>query len=101
MKVYFARNVKYKGKRFKSFEKFDVDLKDLEELKSAGAFVLDEPAHVEEVEVEEEPDAKELEKKQQIQDLREQADELGIEYKNNWGIPKLTEALMEAAEESE
>jgi len=28
--------------------------------------------------------------------LRDEADELGIEYKGNWGVKKLTEAIAEA-----
>lgn len=44
-KVYFAKAVRYKGVRYNPNVQFDVDDKDVEELKKAGAWIV-EPKQV-------------------------------------------------------
>lgn len=90
-KVYFGKTVKYKGTKYLPNVTFEVAESDLDDLKKAGAWlveeaVIDEPV-VEEVKVEE--------PLREIDMLRLEADELGIEYKKNWGVNKLEDAIAE------
>ena len=83
-KISFGKTVKYRGSVYPPNTVFEVSDSDVADLKKAGGWVKEEP------ETEVEPEKSELDL------LRDEADELGIEYKGNWGVKKLTEAIAEA-----
>jgi len=83
-KISFGKTVKYQGSIYPPNTVFEVSDSDVADLKKAGGWVKEEPK------TEVEP------KKSELDLLRDEADELGIEYKSNWGVKKLTEAIAEA-----
>ena len=83
-KISFGKTVKYQGSIYPPNTVFEVLDEEVEDLKKAGGWVKEEPK------TEIEPEKSELDL------LRDEADELGIEYKGNWGVKKLTEAIAEA-----
>lgn len=83
-KISFGKTVKYQGSIYPPNTVFEVSDSDVADLKKAGGWVKEEPK------TEVEPEKSELDL------LRDEADELGIEYKGNWGVKKLTEAIAEA-----
>ena len=83
-KISFGKTVKYQGSVYPPNTVFEVSDSDVADLKKAGGWVKEEPK------TEVEP------KKSELDLLRDEADELGIEYKGNWGVKKLTEAIAEA-----
>lgn len=83
-KISFGKTVKYQGSIYPPNVVFEVGDSDVADLKKAGGWVKEEPK------TEVEPEKSELDL------LRDEADELGIEYKGNWGVKKLTEAIAEA-----
>lgn len=83
-KISFGKTVKYQGSVYPPNTVFEVSDSDVADLKKAGGWVKEEPK------TEEKPEKSELDL------LRDEADELGIEYKGNWGVKKLTEAIAEA-----
>lgn len=83
-KISFGKTVKYQGSIYPPNTVFEVSDSDVADLKKAGGWVKAEPK------TEVEPEKSELDL------LRDEADELGIEYKGNWGVKKLTEAIAEA-----
>ena len=83
-KISFGKTVKYQGSIYPPNTVFEVSDSDVADLKKAGGWVKEEPK------TEIEPEKSELDL------LRDEADELGIEYKGNWGVKKLTEAIAEA-----
>ena len=83
-KISFGKTVKYQGSIYPPNTVFEVSDSDVADLKKAGGWVKEEPK------TEEKP------KKSELDLLRDEADELGIEYKSNWGVKKLTEAIAEA-----
>jgi len=87
-KISFGKTVKYQGSIYPPNTVFEVSDSDVADLKKAGGWVKEEPKT--KVEPEIEPEKSELDL------LRDEADELGIEYKGNWGVKKLTEAIAEA-----
>lgn len=83
-KISFGKTVKYQGSIYPPNTVFEVSDSDVADLKKAGGWVKEEPK------TEVEPE------KSKLDLLRDEADELGIEYKGNWGVKKLTEAIAEA-----
>lgn len=83
-KISFGKTVKYQGSIYPPNTVFEVSNADVADLKKAGGWVKEEPK------TEVEPEKSELDL------LRDEANELGIEYKGNWGVKKLTEAIAEA-----
>ena len=83
-KISFGKTVKYQGSIYPPNTVFEVSDSDIADLKKAGGWVKEEPK------TEVEPEKSELDL------LRDEANELGIEYKGNWGVKKLTEAIAEA-----
>ena len=83
-KISFGKTVKYQGSVYPPNTVFEVSDSDVADLKKAGGWVEEEPK------TEVEPEKSELDL------LRDEADELGIEYKGNWGVKKLTKAIAEA-----
>lgn len=82
-KISFGKTVKYKGAIYPPNTVFEVSDSDVADLKKAGGWVKEEPKN------EIEP------KKSELDLLRNEAKELGVEYKGNWGVKKLTEAIAE------
>lgn len=89
-KISFGKTVKYQGSIYPPNTVFEVSDSDVADLKKAGGWVKEEPK------TEVEPKTKVKPKKSELDLLRDEADELGIEYKGNWGVKKLTEAIAEA-----
>lgn len=87
-KISFGKTVKYQGSIYPPNTVFEVGDSDVADLKKAGGWVKEEPK------TEEKPEKSE--EKSELDLLRDEADELGIEYKGNWGVKKLTEAIAEA-----
>ena len=83
-KILFGKTVKYQGSIYPPNTVFEVSDSDVADLQKAGGWVKEEPK------TEVEPEKSELDL------LRDEANELGIEYKGNWGVKKLTEAIAEA-----
>lgn len=83
--VYFGKTVKYKGTTYLPNTKFEVEDSDIDSLKQQGAWVIekDEPKLKEEVK-------EEKVEKREIDILRDKALDLGIDFKGNWGVKKLT-----------
>ena len=89
-KISFGKTVKYQGSIYPPNTVFEVSDSDVADLKKAGGWVKEEPKTKVESETKVEPEKSELDL------LRDEADELGIAYKGNWGVKKLTEAIAEA-----
>lgn len=87
-KISFGKTVKYQGSIYPPNTVFEVSDSDIADLKKAGGWVKEEPK------TEEKPEKSK--EKSELDLLRDEADELGIEYKGNWGVKKLTEAIAEA-----
>jgi len=89
--VYFGKTVKYKGTTYLPNTKFEVEDSDIDSLKQQGAWVIekDKPKLKEEVK-------EEKVEKREIDILREKAIELGIDFKGNWGVKKLTTEIEKA-----
>jgi len=89
--VYFGKTVKYKGTTYLPNTKFEVEDSDIDSLKQQGAWVIekDKPELKEEVK-------EEKVEKREIDILREKAIELGIDFKGNWGVKKLTTEIEKA-----
>jgi len=87
-KISFGKTVKYQGSIYPPNTVFEVSDSDIADLKKAGGWVKEESK------TEEKPEKSE--EKSELDLLRDEADELGIEYKGNWGVKKLTEAIAEA-----
>lgn len=83
-KISFGKTVKYQGSIYPPNTVFEVSDSDVADLKKAGGWVKEEPK------TEVEP------KKSELDLLRDEADELGVEYRVNWGVKKLAEAIAEA-----
>lgn len=89
-KIYFAKTVKYEGVTYPPNTVFECLDNDVEDLKMAGGWLIEEKKPVRPVvEAPEAPVWNELEK------LRLQAAELGIDFKKTWGIKKLQTAIDE------
>lgn len=92
--MYFAKTVRYEGSEYPPNTTFEVKDNDVDDLKKAGGWVIEEPKadndEDKETENDQEPEKSELDI------LREKAIELGIDFKGNWGVKKLSEAITEA-----
>lgn len=104
-KISFGKTVKYQGSIYPPNTVFEVSDSDVADLQKAGGWVTEEPK-IKEVE-DKEPEGKEPEDKEpegeeageeksELDILRDKAIELGIDFKGNWGVKKLTEAIAEA-----
>lgn len=94
-KMYFAKTVKYEGVTYPPNTTFEVKDEDVNDLKKVGGWVKEEPKK--EAAEDKEPAGEEAgEEKSELDILREKAIELGIDFKGNWGVKKLTEAIAEA-----
>ena len=89
-KISFGKTVKYQGSIYPPNTVFEVSDSDVADLKKAGGWVKEEPKIEVKPKTEVEPEKSELDL------LRDEADELGIEHKSNWGVKKLAEAIAEA-----
>lgn len=90
-KMYFAKTVKYEGVTYPPNTTFEVKDEDVNDLKKVGGWVKKEAVE------DKEPAGEEAgEEKSELDILREKAIELGIDFKGNWGVKKLTEAIAEA-----
>lgn len=95
-KMRFDRPVKYQGTRYPSNTAITVFEEDVEELKKAGGWVLESSNRFKDFEEDpvDEDDEKEPEDPvDELELLRNEAAELGIEFKKNWGVKKLREAI--------
>lgn len=92
-KMMFAKTVKYNGTKYPPNTQFEVLEEDVQDLKTAGGWVVEKAIKEAEQVTEEQPTE---EDKSEVDKLRERAIELGIDFKGNWGVPKLTEAIKEA-----
>lgn len=92
-KVYFGKTVKYQGITYPPGTQFEVKDEDVNDLKLVGAWIVEPKNGKESIEEE-----KEVEEKSELEILREKAEALGIEYKGNWGVKRLTEAIAEIEE---
>ena len=95
-KISFGKTVKYQGTVYPPNTVFEVSDSDVADLKKAGGWVTEESESKVESKTEEKPETEEEPEKSELDLLRDEADELGIEYKGNWGVKKLTEAITEA-----
>lgn len=89
-KISFGKTVKYQGSIYPPNTVFEVSDSDVADLQKAGGWVTEEPK-IEEPKIEEAG-----EEKSELDILRDEAIELGIDFKGNWGVKKLTEAIAEA-----
>lgn len=90
-KMYFGKTVRYEGMEYPPNTAFEVKDSDVDGLKKHGGWLVEEPNK----EPEKEPE-KDEEEKSELDLLREKALELGIDFKGNWGVKKLSEAIAEA-----
>lgn len=95
-KISFGKTVKYQGSIYPPNTVFEVSDSDVADLKKAGGWVKEEPKTKVESKTKVEPKTKVESEKSELDLLRDEADELGIAYKGNWGVKKLTEAIAEA-----
>mgnify|MGYP001397565207 CR=1 FL=1 len=95
VKISFGKTVKYQGSIYPPNTFFEVLDSDVESLKKAGGWVIEESKDIKEKETTKQEKS---EQKSELELLREKADKLGIEYKNNWGVKKLTEVINEIQE---
>lgn len=101
-KMMFAKTVKYNGTKYPPNTQFEVLEEDVQDLKTAGGWVVEKAIKEAEQVIEEQPTEEPVEEvateedKSEVDKLRERAIELGIDFKGNWGVPKLTEAIKEA-----
>lgn len=82
-KMYFGKTVRYEGMEYPPNTTFEVKDSDVDGLKKHGGWLVEEPE-------------KDEEEKSELDLLREKALELGIDFKGNWGVKKLSEAIAEA-----
>jgi hypothetical protein len=90
-KMYFGKTVRYEGMEYPPNTTFEVKDSDVDGLKKHGGWLVVEP----DKEPKKEPE-KDEEEKSELDLLREKALELGIDFKGNWGVKKLSEAIAEA-----
>lgn len=90
-KMYFGKTVRYEGTEYPPNTTFEVKDTDVDGLKKSGGWLVEEPKEIDD---EESEDGKE--EKSELDILREKALELGIDFKGNWGVKKLSEAIADA-----
>lgn len=92
--MYFAKTVRYEGSEYPPNTTFEVKDNDVDDLKKAGGWIIEEPKAVNDED--KEPQNDQEPEKSELDVLREKAIELGIDFKGNWGVKKLSEAIAEA-----
>lgn len=90
-KMYFGKTVRYEGTEYPPNTTFEVKDTDVDGLKKSGGWLVEEPKEIDD---EESEDGKE--EKSELDILREKALELGIDFKGNWGVKKLSKAIADA-----
>jgi hypothetical protein len=101
--MYFARTVKYKGKKYPPNSPFDVEDEDIDGLKKAGGWLLEgEPQdddnsddNSDETDDANDADSTEGSPESELEALKEKAKSLGVVVKANWGIKKLTQVISD------
>jgi hypothetical protein len=91
-KMYFGKTVRYEGTEYPPNTTFEVKDTDVNDLKKSGGWLVEAPKEIDD---DKEPE-NDKEEKSELDILREKALELGIDFKGNWGVKKLTEAITEA-----
>lgn len=94
-KMYFAKTVRYEGSEYPPNTAFEVKDADVDDLKKAGGWIIEKPK-VDNANKNKEPENDKEPEKTELDILREKAIELGINFKGNWGVKKLREAIAEA-----
>ena len=89
--MYFGKTVRYEGTEYPPNTTFEVKDTDVDGLKKSGGWLVEEPKEIDD---EESEDGKE--EKSELDILREKALELGIDFKGNWGVKKLSKAIADA-----
>lgn len=90
--MYFGKTVRYEGTEYPPNTTFEVKDTDVNDLKKSGGWLVEAPKEIDDGK---EPED-DKEEKSELDILREKALELGIDFKGNWGVKKLTEAITEA-----
>ena len=90
-KMYFGKTVRYEGTEYPPNTTFEVKDTDVDGLKKSGGWLVEEPKEIDDKEPEGDG-----EEKSELDILREKALELGIDFKGNWGVKKLSEAIADA-----
>lgn len=93
--MYFAKTVRYEGSEYPPNTVFEVKDADVDDLKKAGGWIIEKPK-VDNANKNKEPEKGKEPEKSELDILREKAIELGIDFKGNWGVKKLSEAIAEA-----
>ena len=93
--MYFAKTVRYRGSEYPPNTAFEVRDADVDDLKKAGGWIIEEPK-VDNAGENKGPENGTEPEKTELDILREKAIELGINFKGNWGVKKLSEAIAEA-----
>jgi len=93
-KMYFAKTVRYEGSEYPPNTAFEVRDVDVDDLKKAGGWIIEEPK-VDNAGENKGPENGTEPEKTELDILREKAIELGINFKSNWGVKKLREAIAE------
>lgn len=94
-KMYFAKTVRYEGTEYPPNTTFEVRDADVDDLKKAGGWIIEE-SKVDNKDENKEPENDKEPEKTELDILREKAIELGIDFKGNWGVKKLSEAIAKA-----
>ncbi len=84
--MYFGKTVRYEGTEYPPNTTFEVKDTDVDGLKKSGGWLVEEPKEIED----------DKDEKSELDILREKALELGIDFKGNWGVKKLSEAIADA-----
>ena len=109
-KMSFNKTVKYQGSIYLPNIAFEVSDLDVADLKKAGGCLEEESKKDSKVDIDrknknvtddeigddEINDENEEPEKTELELLRDEADELGIEYGDKWGVKKLTRIITEA-----
>lgn len=95
-KMVFAKTVRYLGSEYTPNTAFEVKDVDVEDLKKVGGWVIEEPKVSEPASEYNLTERVDEDAKSEIEALKEKATELGINFKGNWGVKKLSAAIKEA-----
>ena len=89
--MYFGKTVRYEGTEYPPNTTFEVKDTDVDDLKKSGGWLVEEPKEIDDKEPEGDG-----EEKSELDILREKALELGVDFKGNWRVKKLSEAIADA-----
>ena len=96
-KMYFGKTVRYEGTEYPPNTTFEVKDTDVNDLKKSGGWLVGEPKEIDDKEPDNDKEPQDDgEEKSELDILREKALELGIDFKGNWGVKKLSEAIADA-----